>query len=259
MKTFSWGALLVSCFCLSGSASAVTVHSALHNDFEDGSSHGWKKGAGSSQDQWPTVEQEANGNHYLKINSHGKGGGRSPSSRMTFINETEWRGNFLAAGVNSVKTRMKNMGSDPLHMRIGFTTRAIEEWHFGASKDYLLLPADGQWYDLSFAITEEYITPFLGSEGSECCFPEWTFNELVAGNNQLKFHSGKEAHFWGGDRVASELWVDDIRVSDEVLQAISLSSSSPLQPDVSAVPLPAAAWLFISGITGLIGLQHRKK
>lgn len=250
--TFIFWALLSS-----SSAYSVVISSNLLNDFEDGLTHGWKKGAKATTEQLPKIVQDSDGNHYLKVNSvGGKDGGRGPSSRMTFINETEWRGNYNTANVGSIQARMKNMGKDTLYMRTGFTTRTSEEWHFAASKTALELPADGQWYDLSFAISEEYITPFLGNEG-ECCFPEWSLEEVIAGVNQLKFHSGKDAHFWGGERVDSLLGVDDITVSQDVIQSISLGSSAA--SELSAVPVPAAGWLFITGLFGFFGLGKISK
>ncbi len=250
MKTYLVGLSFVVGLLTSNISLAVTVNSSLLNDFEDGLPHGWKKGSNASPRQFPKVVEEANGNHYLEVTSVGGGpDGRGPSSRMTVINETEWRGNYNSAGVGSIKARMKNMGDDTLYMRVGFTTRAIEEWHFAASKDPLELPADGKWYDLSFAISEEYITPFLGNEG-ECCFPEWDFKEVVGGVNQLKFHNGKDAHFWGGERLESTLGIDDIHVSSDVMQAISLS-----ELDTTPVPLPASFWLFMTGLISTVGLK----
>lgn len=231
---------------------ATTINPNILNDFEDGLTHGWKKGASASERQLPIVKQESNGNHYLEVNSIGGGeSGRGPSSRMTFINETEWRGNYNSAGVGSILVRMKNMGEDTLYMRAGFTTRTSDEWHFAGSKTPLELAADGQWYDLSFAISEEYITPFLGNEG-ECCFPEWSFEEVMAGVNQLKFHSGETAHFWGGERVDSLLAVDDIQISSDISQSVHLSQ------EFAPVPLPAANWLFITALLGMFNITRKK-
>jgi hypothetical protein len=244
--------LVLSC----GPAYSSVISSNTINDFEDGLTHGWKKGANATAEQLPKIVEDLNGNHYLEVNSiGGKDGGRGPSSRMTFINETEWRGNYNIANVGSIKARMKNMSSDSLYMRVGFTTRASEEWHFAASKSALELPADGQWYDLSFAISEEFITPFLGGDG-DCCFPEWNFEEVVAGVNQLKFHSGSDAHFWGGERVKSLLGVDDIRVSQDILQSISLGSNGE---SLTAVPVPAAGWLFLTGLFGFLGMNRKTR
>ena len=221
-------------------AYADVINSELINDFEDGSTHGWKKGAGEKNpDLLPKVVNESTGNQYLEVIAIGGGTtGKVSSSQMSFINETEWRGNYHVAEVGSVQVSMKNMGTEPLYMRLGFTTRAIEEWHFAGSHTPLVLPADGQWYDLSFAITEDEITPFLGNEG-ECCFPEWDFNEVIAGINQLKFFSGKTAHFWNGDRVTSTLGVDDVRVISETKQGIEPSSKAAGEV-VSAAPVAAS-------------------
>ncbi len=255
------GIIFLTWVLSSNSAFAVIINSNLLNDFEDDSTHGWKYG-GSAKDKpeiQPKVVQDSDGNRFLEVTSKGGGpDGRGPGSRMTFINETEWRGNYNRAGVGSIQARMKNMGDDPLYMRVGFTTRAIEEWHFAASDTSLELPADGQWYDLSFAIDKENITPFFGSE-EECCFTEWDFDEVVGGVNQLKFHNGKEAHFWAGDRVKSKLGVDDIRVSSEVLQSISLSENAVgnTAADVTTVPIPAAAWLFLTAVLGVTGISKK--
>jgi hypothetical protein len=254
MKRLHLGIIVFIWALTSNLAFAVTINSSLLNDFEDNSTHGWKYG-GSAKDKpeiQPKVVQDADGNRYLEvISTGGEPGGRGPGSRMTFINETEWRGNYNTAGVGSIQARMKNMGDETLYMRVGFTTRTIEEWHFSASETYLELPADSQWYDLSFAINKENITPFFGSE-EECCFTEWDFDEVVGGVNQLKFHNGKEAHFWAGERISSVLGVDDIRVSSEVLQSISLSEG-----DVATVSVPAAAWFFMTGLLGVAGISKK--
>lgn len=254
MKRLQMGIIVFICALTSNSAFAVIVNSSLLNDFEDNSTHGWKYGGGAKGNPriQPKVVQDTDGNRYLQVTSKGgEDGGREPGSRMTFINETEWRGNYNTAGVGSIQARMKNMGDETLYMRVGFTTRTLEEWHFAASETFLELPADGQWYDLSFAIDKEHITPFFGSE-EECCFTEWDFDEVVGGVNQLKFHNGKEAHFWAGERVKSKLGVDDIRVSSQVLQSISLSAG-----DVATVPVPAAAWLFMTGLLGVAGISKK--
>jgi len=256
MKILNIGGALLALALGSSTASAVTINSGLLNDFEDSSVHGWTYGGSSAKKDpsiLPKVVQEENGNKYLQVTSTGGGTtGRGPGSRMTVINETEWRGNYITAGVGSIQVKMKNMGDEMLYMRAGFTTRALEEWHFAASDTYLELPADGKWYDLSFAIDAENITAFLGSE-AECCFTKWDFDEVIGGVNQLKFHNGKDAHFWNGAKISSVLGIDDIRVTSEVSQSIILSDG-----DLAPVPVPAAAWLFMTGLFGIAGISRKR-
>jgi len=256
MKILYTGFAFLTLALGTNTAFAVTINSSLLNDFEDFSVHGWTYGGSSAKADpsiLPKVVQEANGNKYLQVTSTGGGtSGRGPGSRMSVINETEWRGNYNSAGVGSVLAKMKNMGDESLYMRAAFTTRTLEEWHFAASDTYLELPADGKWYDLSFAIDAENITAFLGNSG-ECCFTKWDFDEVMGGVNQFKFHNGKDAHFWGGAKISSVLGIDDISVSSEVSQSIILSAG-----ELAPVPVPAAAWLFMTGLLGVAGISRKR-
>ncbi len=56
------------------------------------------------------------------------------------------------------------------------------------------------------------------------------------------------------------IWADD--VGDYFNKVVFISTTNAFETDnhaFSAVPIPAAAWLFISGVLGLLGFSKRKK
>lgn len=174
---------------------------------------------------------------------------------MTILGTRDWRGNYNTAGIGSVQARMTNQGNEDLYMRLGFSVFIGDDWHFYASKDALMLPADEQWYDLSFAMNEEHIVIFPGDGNYDA---QWSVEDGMAAVRKIKFVSNKDkAAFWDGDKVVATLGLDDIRASAELLQAISLSQTNGFSAAVAVapVPLPAAGWLLMSGLLGLIGVS----
>jgi len=77
----------------------------------------------------------------------------------------------------------------------------------------------------------------------------------------------------GDDRSAADLFITDLTVLGKELlfgyddlgllfgdniDALDISTIAPRQPGASPVPVPAAFWLFSSGILGLLGIARRR-
>ncbi len=60
-----------------------------------------------------------------------------------------------------------------------------------------------------------------------------------------------------GDIIA-EAGVDFIRFADDI-QFVSGGSKGRFYTGTTVVPLPASAWLFVSGLLGLVAMQRRRK
>ncbi len=245
----TWIILVVMAFPFN-TASAVTID--MVDDFEDGTTMGWEKGIKSTSQ--PTVIEEVGGNHYLEVRANGKDDGHD--SKMTFGNPDQWRGNYNTADVGSIQSRMKNSGEESLFMRLRLEAYIGDYWHFYSSAEAIELPADGQWYDLSFGLDEEHVRLF----GTDNYDAQWRVKDIKGAIRKLGFANSKEGKngttdFWGGDPVKATLGLDDIRTSSEVLQGIILSS---VEADVATVPLPGALWFFASGLLGITRLSTIK-
>ena len=91
---------------------------------------------------------------------------------------------------------------------------------------------------------------------------------LISADPDLALFTNVEvAHFWSGteyapDTTAGSAWYFDFGFGIQYANANKASSlyAWAVRPgDVAAVPVPAAAWLFGSGLLGLIGVARRKK
>ena len=73
-----------------------------------------------------------------------------------------------------------------------------------------------------------------------------------------------QSRYWSGTEFApnpADAWVFDFRFGDQggLGKDFSFYGWAVRAGDVSAVPVPAAVWLFGSGLIGLLGLARRKK
>jgi hypothetical protein len=222
---------ILSLLCLvvlhSGTAWAASV--GQMDDFEDGSRQGWQMGFIDATNNNMTNVADGGpagaGDNFLQVFSDGTA---VASGRLTFFNKNQWTGDYLGAGVTSITMHMRNLSPRaPLNMRLGvngdgglFVTAAS-----------LALAGGSGWTTAAFSILPDDLTSVSGRAGPA------GFDAMATLGNVTELRLLNSASpDWTGLPVSATLGIDNIRV----------------------VPLPPAAWLFVSALLGLGAVQRRR-
>ena len=166
------------------------------DDFQNGSTMGWDEGAASPN---PPVNVAGGGpggaaDRFVRNDS---AGGFGAGSRLVMFNQSQWAGDYNAAGVTRVSGWVANFGSDALHVRLALAGAGAR---FGSTRAYVL-PAGGGWHRVSFDLTESGMTP-IGTGSLAAALSAVTELRLLSAQNGPAFI---------GDAVAGSLAVDDLR------------------------------------------------
>jgi autotransporter-associated beta strand protein len=140
---------------LCGVASAVTPNQV---DSFQGSADNWNNGV--------VVDSggpAGDGDSFLELFS----GSMGLKPRLITVNQTQWTGDFAAAGVGSLTMELKNFGTSPLPMRVTIRDQAGNSSIPGYSTtNPFMLPADGQWHLALFNLTAADMTGVNPSGGT---------------------------------------------------------------------------------------------
>ena len=108
---------LLACLLPPAVCSAVTLGQI--DDFQDGTTQGWLVGfPGVQPVNVATGGPAGAGDHYLLLTADGGPGPQDPNNKLVVINQTQWNGNFLAAGVNAINMWVNNLGATDLYLRL---------------------------------------------------------------------------------------------------------------------------------------------
>lgn len=100
----------------------------------------------------------------------------------------------------------------------------------------------------------------IGCSDNEMGFLYW--EEGITFNAQSPFHSIRAGSFYSGTKIGSFIYAHNF--GNGGLQVgtdgnFAFDGWAVRNGDVGVVPVPAAVWLFGSGLLGLIGISRRKK
>lgn len=224
----------------SNTASAITVGQS--DTFSDGTLQSWEMGS-----TLVTLEHLVNiadggpagaGDNYLNASSHGinPDGTITGGSRLTFFNQAQWTGDYTAAGVTSISMDVINLGTDPLDLTLavnggvidpvtGVTTGGL----FATTTSVTLDPGSG-WTTVVFSFLASDFTAVSGKSGET----GKDINATLANVTELRIINSNTPS-WNGTPVVATLGIDNI----------------------TAVPLPAAVWMFASGLVMLGAFRRR--
>jgi len=217
-------AMLPLLFCLlllqSGTAWAISVGQI--DDFEVGTRQEWQMGfSGATSSNMTNIANggpAGAGDNFLQVVADGT---LVAGGRLTFFNTLQWSGDYLGAGITAITLDLNNISSSqPLNLRLGFngsgglftTTASVS------------LASDSGWTQASFSLLPADLTSVSGRSGLT------GFDALATLGNVTELRLLNSASpDWTGLPVVATLGIDN----------------------VSAVPLPPAAFLFGSGLIGL--------
>ena len=175
------------------------------DDFEDGTTMGWREGLQSPN---PPVNVSTGGpggigDNYLEIVSSG---GVGAGSRLVTFNNSQWTGDFTALGpVPTLALDMANFGGTALSMRVAVESATAfgTQW---ASATAAILPPDGNWYAVEFSLNESEMARVGGTQ---------PLATVLASVSELRILSSTSPS-WRGDSLIATLGVDNIRVSGAI-------------------------------------------
>lgn len=223
--------LFVFCKLILLSASALAgLSSGLINDFQSGTVEGWSHAQVNPFAPYIAPDDGMNGvgDYALRIRSSGTNG--AGSNLIAFINNPEWTG-AAAAGITGLSMDLKHISSaqGDLNIRIAVRNSSGSTWLISNTAHVLDAQNSGNWEQAFFSFSDLVTSPGSGSD---------TLAQVLAdiGEVRILHNSGNSGGVsFQGEHIAGEFAVDNI----------------------SAVPLPAAAWLFIQGM-GILGLYRKK-
>ena len=156
--------LLLTCLLQPSLVSAVTFGQI--DNFQDGTFQNWGVGNIFGNPFPPEIVLNGGpagaGDHYLLLTADGGAGGPipDPASKLAVINQTQWAGNYLAAGVNAITMQVRNFGATDLSLRLyvadGTTAQPLNT---AISTDPVFLPANSVWTLVTFSLAPANLTP----------------------------------------------------------------------------------------------------
>lgn len=211
-------------------ASAVQVI----NDFEDGTLQGWRQGRRAVDPL--TIATEANGNKYMVLESFGPRSGRhpDPNSKIASFGGDQWEGTVFN-GMNVFFADMINFGDTDVPITIAIADK--DGFTSYTSNKSVVLEANGEWTHIEFQmVAEDFDAHALDTN----LFPETPFDIGLEYTSLFRIYSAEDG--FHPDKIVAKLGLDNLGVA---------------QVDLSEVPVPAAFWLFVSGVIGLRGIATR--
>jgi hypothetical protein len=193
-------------------ASAVTIDQV--DTFEDGTTQDWVVGGPHPAPpiNVPTGGPTGAGDRFLQLTAVG---GSGAGSRLAVINDTQWTGNYLAAGVTGIEMDVENLGDSNLALRVLFQ----DPLALGGTPDNaavstapIALPAHSGWTHVVFPIEAGDLTATLGS-----------VDAALANATELRIFHSTTPNFPPLLPIVAQLGVDNVRAVPEPGAAMGIA------------------------------------
>ena len=172
--------LLVSVFLVAGFVGVRAVVLGQTDTF-DSDLQGWHTGVSSPvPTMWESTGGPAGaGDGFMRQPTTGTVGG--PGAKLVVMNTTQWAGDYVTAGVESISMDVRNAGATALELRIYVESSA------GAviSTSGIALPTASGWQSVSFPIDAASMTIVSGTD----------YNAIMSSVNRLRLIHGTSTVF----------------------------------------------------------------
>ena len=166
------------------------------DDFEDGTLMNWAYADPSRLTNAATGGPAGADDNWLRLETDGVS---NPGGRPVITNEDQWSGDYVAHDVLAVSADFANFGAEDLHIRFALQGAGGERYVTTAA---IVLPADGVWRNLEFALEAADFTQVTGGTAS--------FADVLLDVERIRFLSRELDAGWNGDEIATVLGVDNI-------------------------------------------------
>ncbi len=187
-----------ACAC---GASAITLGQV--DDFQDGTPQGWT--AGFSHPLPPSVSEDSGpaggGDDALLIQTNGAEIG--PGSKLAAFNQSQWLGDYTAAGVSAIKVDLSNPNSVALSIRVVLDGLGGKF----ASDAFELAPSSGVWTTALFPLDAAGLNAADGINNLPATLSN-TFDFRIIHNSAVS-HQGAPVGV-DGNVFAAQLLIDNI-------------------------------------------------
>lgn len=224
--------VLVTGLLFAPAAHAVPL---LPDTFEDGTTMGWFVGSMMSPHPAPPANQADGGpagagDSYLQLTALG---GAGAGSRLSVLNETQWAGDYLAAGVTAIAMDVNNSGPDDVVLRLLFEHFAAPgpPTDLAVTVADIVVPAGSGWVPVVFDLSSANLDALVGTVGNALA----NVNVLRLFHNTVPDDPGPPV---GPAPVNAVVGVDNIRA-------------------IRAVPEPALGLLFGAGVAAYLARRRR--
>jgi len=169
------------------------------DNFSDSTTQGWISGGPNPN---PPINISGGGpngddDYFLQVTSTG---GSGPGSMFITFNNSQWTGNYIAAGVTVISMHVNNFGTTDLLLRLAFVGSGGNFWTINAEP----IPANSGWVTANFSIQ-----PMDLAGGNNV-------NNTLNNVTQLRLlHSVTGGY--QGDPIVAQLGIDNITAAPQPL------------------------------------------
>ena len=171
------------------------------DNFEDGTAQGW--GSGVPNPTPPTnvtTDGPAGANdNYLSVTAVG---GAGAGSKLVIFNSTQWTGDYVTAGIQSVSMHLKNFGTTILSMRIALRGPGGDFW----SINPIVVAASSDWQPIVFSVLPTNLTGGIN------------VNSTLSGVTEVRILHSVAGGF-KGDPVVAQIGFDNITAASQPCNA----------------------------------------
>jgi hypothetical protein len=121
--------------------------------FQDGTLNSWTSGLNNPNPPLniSTGGPQGNGDRYMRATSSG---GSGAGSKLVLIDTTQWKGNYITAGIGNIHMFLKNEGSSALQMRIVIFSVSGS----CSSVNAVSVPVGSEWIAVNFPLSLSALT-----------------------------------------------------------------------------------------------------